>query len=83
MASATASSKSGERPGEKVCSPSMMSPNAARPRIVRIASRTELAAPSRPSTAYAIACSILSPIDVAGSVAPGARESAATSAPAP
>ena len=83
MMSATTSSGSGERPGERVCSISIAIPKAARPRITRVAPRSELAAPSRPSTAYAITCSTLSPIEVGGSVALGASESAATSAPVP
>ena len=83
MMSATASSGSGERPGENDCSISMPMPKAARPRITRATPRTELAAPSRPSTAYPITCSTLSPIEVVGSVALGASESVATSAPVP
>jgi len=64
--SATTSRRSGERPGENVCSSSMAIPKATSPRITRVTPRVEPAAPSRPSTPYAMTCSTLSPIDVGG-----------------
>ncbi len=78
MMSATTSSGSGARPGEKACNISIATPKTARPRITRMTPRSELAAPSSPSTAYAITCSTLSPIDVGGSAPLGTREKMAT-----